>query len=247
MNTLSSSNRTALILIVLTISIAGFAYAIPAVPVTYEESYQVDVPYDEQEEYTVQVPYTEQEAYYVQVPYTTMEDQQQILVNEEDYTLEGGYYRYRSRFISLGKDVEFYISASNTVNLYVFTSAQYSTYVDGSSISSAPNEKELLEVSQGTLGYHVSATDTYYFCTYNLHSGFLGFGKESVGLYSTKITAYWQEEVTDYRTETRYRDVTKERTETRYRTVSKVRTETHTRDVTIRVTLLEYLSGNYIP
>lgn len=223
MKILSSSNRTALILIVIILLGAGIAYAIPVVPVTYEESYQVDVPYDEQE------------AYQIQVPYETMEDKQQILVDEADYTLEGGYYRYYPRSLSIGKDVEFYISASNTVNLYIFTSAQYSTHVDGGSISSAPNEKELLDVSRGTLGYHVSATDTYYFCIYNHHSGFFGIGKESVGLYSIEITAYWQEEVINHRTETRYR------------TVSKIRTETHTRDVTIRVTILEYLSGNYLP
>jgi len=222
---MSHKNRTALIFIIIALGGAGFAVAIPAFPVTYEESYRVDVPYEEQEEYTVQVPYTVQEPYYVQVPYTTMEDKQETLVTDDDRTLEGGYYRYWYRYIPVGRDVEFYISASDTVNLYIFTSSQYASFADGGSITSAPNEKQALEVSEGTLGYHISASDTYYFCIYNLHSGFLGFGKESVGVYTTLVTAFWQEEVTHYRTETRYKEVTKYRDETRYRTVSKIRTD----------------------
>jgi len=214
-----STNRNSLIIIA--IAVAVFAFAIPAFPVTFEESYQVDVPYDELEEYTVQIPYT------------TLENKQQILVNEEDRTLEGGDARYLVLDLSVGKDIEFHFRASNTVNLYIFTSEQYSPRIEGGYLIVAPNEKELLEVSQGTLGYRVSATDTYYFCIYNYHSGLSGTEEESVGLYSTKVTAYWQEEVTE------------QRTETRYRTVSKTRTETHTKDVTKRVTLLEFLSGSY--
>lgn len=229
----------------LTISIAGFAYAIPAVPVTYEESYQVDVPYDEQEEYTVQVPYTVQEPYYVQVPFTTMEDRQQTLGSRSDYTLEGGHYFYWYPNLDVGRDVVFRVSSSDTLNLYIFTASQYQNFQDTG--SKTPNEKQLIDTTYGNLGYHVSSPGVYYFCVLNPHDGFLGIGKKDVGVYSASVEAFWQEEVTDYRTETRYREVTTNREETRYRTVSNVRTETHTRDVSIRVTLLEYLSGNYLP
>ena len=205
----------------LSISIVGFAYAIPVVPVTYEESYKVDVPYDEQEEYIVQVPYT------------TMENKQQTLGATSDKTIEGGYYTYWSPNIPVGRDVEFSVSASDTIYLYIFTVSQYNNYRDTG--SKTPNEKQSVEMASGKIGYHVSATGTYYFCVYNPHDGFLGFGEKSVGVYSASIEAFWQEEVT------------KNRAETRYRTVSKVRTETHIRDVTIRVTILEYLSGNYTP
>jgi len=215
-----NTNRSSLILIVIAVAGAGFAFTLPVFPVTYEKSYQVDVPYDELEEYTVQIPYT------------TMENKQQILINEEDRTLEGGNAKYLILDLSVGKDIEFYFRASNTVNLYIFTSQQYPRVGEGYLVV-APNEKELLDVSQGTLGYRVSATDTYYFVIYNIHGGLLNLGKESVGLYSTKITAYWQEEVT------------KQRTETRYRTISKSRTETHISDVTRRVTLIGLLSGSY--
>lgn len=243
MKTLSSSNRTALILIVITIAGAGFAYAIPVFPVTYQESYQVEVPYDEQEEYTVQVPYIEQESYTVQVPYTTMEDKQSTIGSTSDTTIEGGYYLYWSSYLLVGRDVEFSVSASDTVFLYIFTASQYANYQETG--SETPNEKESPEMSSGKIGFHVSSTGTYYLCVYNPHDGFLGIGKKNVGIYSVSIVAYWQEEVTKQRAETRYRDVTKQRTETRYRTVSKIRTETHTRGITIRVTLLELLSGSY--
>ena len=161
-----------------------------------------------------------------------MENKQRILINEEDQTLEGGHAKYLVLDLSVGQDIEFHFRASNTVNLYIFTSEQYSPRVKGGYLIVAPNEKELLEVSQGTLGYRVSATDTYYFVIYNIHSG-LSLGEESVGLYSIKVTAYVQEEVT------------KQRTETRYRTVSTIRTETHTREVTVRATLIGLLSGSY--
>ena len=162
-----------------------------------------------------------------------MENIQKILISEEDRTLKGGNTKYLVLDLSVGKDIEFQFRASNTVNLYIFTSEQYSTHVEGGYIIVAPNEKELLEVIQGTLGYRVSATDTYYFCIYNIHSGLSSLAEESVGLYSTTVTAYWQEEVTG------------QRTETRYRTMSKIRTETHVRDVSKKVTFLELVTGSY--
>jgi len=216
---MSSSNRTALILILITLAGAGFAYAIPAFPVTYPESYQVQVPYEEQESYTVQVPYT------------TMEDKQSTIGSTSDVTLEGGYYLHWDSYLPVGRDVEFSVSASDTVILYIFTASQYANYREyGSTI---PSEKESPEMSSGKIGFHVSFTGTYYLCIYNPHDGFLGIGKKNVGIYSASIVAYWQEEVT------------KQRAETRYRTVTKTRMETHTRDVTIRVTLFELLSGSY--
>lgn len=210
------SKRNAIILILLLAGGAGFAYAIPAFPLTYEESYEVEVPYDEQEAYTVQVPYS------------TMEDKQQTLGSTSDRTIEGGYSIYWDPVVHLGRDIEFSVSASDTVFLYIFSASQYANYRDTG--SKTPNEKESLEISSGKIGYHVSSTGTYYFCVYNPHDGFLGIGAKSVGVYSSSVVAFWQEEVTKYRTETRYQ------------TVTKTRMETHTREVTIRVTLFELLS-----
>lgn len=194
-------------MIIIVVAGAGFAIVIPAFPVTYEESY------DEQEPYTVQVPYT------------TMEDQQQTIGSTSDRTLEGGRYIYWNSYLSLGRDVEFSVSASDTVYLYIFTASQYANYLETG--SKTPNEKQSLEMSSGKIGHHISSTGTYYFCILNPHDGFLGFGDKNVGIYSATIEAYWQEEVTLHRTETRYRTVTK------------------TREVTTRVTLFEMLSGSY--
>ena len=154
-----------------------------------------------------------------------MEDKQQTIGSSSDRTLEGGYYIYWDSYLPVGRDVELLVSASDTVFLYIFTSSQYNNFKDTG--SKTPNEKASPEISSGKIGYHVSSTGTYYFCVYNPHDGFLGFGDKSVGIYSASIEAYWQEEVTKQQTETRYRTVTK------------------TREVTTRVTLLELLSGSY--
>ena len=208
------------IIIIIILGGAGvFSIAVPAIPVSYQESYEVSVPYDEQEPYTVQVPYQ------------TMESKQQSLGSTSDRTLEGGYYIYWSPSISVGRDIEFSVSASDTVHLFVFTPTQYTKFTDTG--AQTPNEKQLLEISSGKLGYHVSTYGTYYFVIYNPHDGFLGIGKKNVGIYSASIQAYWQEEVTKYRTETKYRTITKYRTETHYRTLEK------------RVTLLDAITGSY--
>jgi len=211
--------NVAIVVIILFLAVGVFAFTVRVFPVSYQESYQVDVPYDEQQAYTVQVPYT------------TVEDRQGTIGSTSDYTLEGGYYTWWNDYIPLGRDIEFSVSASDTVNLYVFTSTQFTNLQEMGSWT--PNEKQLLDVSNGKLGYHVSSSGTYYFVIRNPHSGIFGIGKKNVGIYSALIKAYWQEEVTKYRSETRYRTVTKYRTETHYRTID------------LRVTLWELITGSY--
>lgn len=235
----SQLKRNIIILLLIVLAGAGFAFFVPVFPLTYEESYQVEVPYDEQVEYTVEVPYTVQESYYVQIPYSTVEDMESTLMIYEDFTLDDWCFWWPSIYIPRGRDIIFSVSASNTVDLCIMTSEQGSNFEETK--SRTPNEKELNDISNGNLGYHVSLSDDYCFLIFNPHWGW--WSKENVGIYSASITAYWQEEVTRYRTETKYQDVTKYRTETRYRTVEKYRTETHYRDVTIKVTLIEFLSN----
>jgi len=206
--------NVAIVVIILILAVGVFAFTVRIFPV----SYQVDVPYDEQQAYTVQVPYT------------TMEDKQGTIGHESDRTLEGGSYLYWNSHVPLGRDIEFSVSASDTVDLFVFTSTQFNSYKAG---KSTPSEKELKGVSSGKMGYHVSSSGTYYFVIKNPHSGFLGIGKKNVGIYSASIKSYWQEEVTKYRSETRYRTVTRYRTETHYRTID------------LRVTLWELITGSY--
>ena len=185
------------LIIILAILTFGFAYAIPIIPVTYTESYEVEV------------------------PYSSLESKQKTLGQTSDRTLEGGYYLHWSSYVSVGNDIEFSVSASDTVYLIIFSSSQYTNYLNTGNID--PNEKESLEISSGKIGYHVSSSGEYYFCLLNPHDGFLGIGDKSVGIYSAKIISYWQEEV------------------------SKTRLETHTREISEKVTILEYLSGDNVP
>ena len=194
-------------------------FAVPIIPFSYVEAYNVTVPYYEQEPYTVKFSYT------------ITSNKTEPIGSNSNFTIEGGHYVYWDPYVPLGRDVRFIISASDTVNLYIFNSSQFSNYMNTS--SAKPNEKELLEVSRGKIEYHVSSADTYYFVIYNLHSGFLGFEKKNVGIYSGLITAKWEEKVTKYRTETRYRNVT------RYRT------ETHNSTITVKVTSWELITGSY--
>lgn len=165
-------------------------------------------------------PDSYQEPYVVQVPYTSMANRELELGSTSDYTLQANSYYYWGTTIPLGRDVEFSISASDTVNLYVFTETQFNSYKAG---QSTPNEKSLIGLSSGKLGYHIASTGTYYFVIYNPHTGFLGIGAKSVGIYSALVKAYWQEEVTLYRDETRYKTIS------------------------LTVTLWQLLTGSYKP
>ena len=76
-----SSSRTGSILVVVLIVGAVFAYAIPVIPVTYEESYQV------------------------QVPYTWIDEKEETIGSVNDRTVEGGYYIYWNSYIHVRRDV----------------------------------------------------------------------------------------------------------------------------------------------
>lgn len=140
----------------------------------------------------------------IQEPYTSMENMEAIIGSTSDRTIEGGYYITWTINIPVGRDIEFSAHASDTVDLYVFSVSQYNNYQDGGGgIRDADNEKDLIDVERGTLGYHVSASGNYHFCIYNPHDGFFGIGKQNVGIYTASITSYWTEEVTKYRTVTK--------------------------------------------
>jgi hypothetical protein len=159
--------------------------------------------------YQVQVPYQTTED--VQVPYQETAPQSSILFTLASYTLQPNYYLHPSAQISSGKDVSVSWSADDTVNIKAFNSDQYNLYA-----ANTGNPQPIVSrdnVASGTLGFHVSATDTYYFVIFNPHNGFFGLGSHNVGIFSAGGTATWQETVTKYRTETH--TVTKWRTDTK--------------------------------
>jgi len=166
-NSSESSHKRRNMAIIVVLLVMAFVFAVPIFPASYQE------------------------------PYASLENKQETIGSTSDHTLEGGYYLYWSKYIPIGIDIELSVSATDTVDLYFFTSVQFDDYKEG---RSTPSEKQLLGVSSGKLGYHVSSSGTYYFVIKNPHSGLFGIGKTNVGIYSASVEAYWQEEVTKYRT-----------------------------------------------
>ena len=198
--------------------IGVFLVSVPVIPFSYVEAQNVTI------------PYYEQESYMVEFPYTVTYDRNEPIGQVSNFTLGVGKFAYWDPYIPSGRSIEFYISASDNVNLYIFNSSQYENFRNTSICK--PNEKALLNVSGGKIEYNVTSSKTYYFIIHYLHSGSSGT-EENVYIRRALIMANWQETETKYRTETRYRNITKYRTETQHRTV------------TVRVTLWKLLTDSY--
>ena len=133
----------------------------------------------------------------VPFPYRTLENREKLIVSVNDKTLPAGCALVSSpEYLFVGDDIEFSVSASDTVALFVFTETQYANFNNTGSYTF--NEKQLLDVINGKLGYHVSSVETYYFVVYNRQTGFLGIDAKSVDIYSVSIKEFWQEEITKY-------------------------------------------------
>jgi hypothetical protein len=168
------------------------------------------VPYS----YQIEVPYQTTESR--QVPYQEIQTMSSTVFTLSSYTLRPGHYVYIPSQISAGKDVSISWSADDTVSVMVFSSDQFKVYQNNP--SNAVPIVSRSNVASGTLGFRVSATDTYYLVLYNPHTGFLGIGAHNVGIYNVNGTATWHEIVTKYRTETV--TVTKWSTETKQVNIS---------------------------
>jgi hypothetical protein len=118
------------------------------------------------------------------------------LTSITDFTLEPNRYTYQSAYIPAGRDVEYSVRVSDTVDTYIFTSAEFSNYQAGRSALSVAERKG---ISETRYGFHTSISDTYYFVIYNLHKGFLGIGAKNVGIYSVTSNATW----------TKFKEITK--------------------------------------
>jgi len=142
-------------------------------------------------------------------------------MSESPPPLKGGYYYNWGFPIPIWREIEFKVSASDTVKLIIFTDSQMDNYEDTGITD--PNMGESIEMSSGNLiSWTSSIVGTYWFVIENAHG-------HDVDIYDTSIT-------------TTYRDQeTTTKTEIRYRTVPKFRRETHTRELTEKVTLFELL------
>jgi hypothetical protein len=90
-----------------------------------------------------------------------------------DQTIQQGFYVDASSPLSAGQNVSVSWSASNTVEVYVFNSTQYSTYAKSGDASSPVATQNL---PSGTFGFQVPATGTYYLVVYNENTEVFGAG-----------------------------------------------------------------------
>ena len=97
-------------------------------------------------------------------------------------------YTYASAQLQTSWTVAVSYSASDTVNVYVFDSTQYSAFV--SSGTTSPNiYGQGNAPASGTFGITASLSDTYYLVFTNPHNGVDCLGSHNVGIYSGIGTA----------------------------------------------------------
>jgi hypothetical protein len=72
-------------------------------------------------------------------PYRIVENKENLLVSFNDGTLTAGYTYVWLKYLYLGHDIEFSVSANDTVTLLVFTDIQYDNFNNTGSYTS--NEK----------------------------------------------------------------------------------------------------------
>lgn len=135
-----------------------------------------------------------------QVPVSQSTTATASIWNENDISLKPNYYDYYAVPLSVGTDVEVSWEASGTLNVYVFTSAQYSTYSSSSGGTTSPNVASASAASS-SLTFHISGTDTYYLVLENPNNGFFGLGSSNVG-YTTSGSETYPTTTTTYITQT---------------------------------------------
>ncbi len=161
--------------IVVVIITAGF---VVSVPVTTLVPVQVLIPHTET------VTYTTSSTTVVPVNQQTTATASVFFIGQT--TLQPNYYTSASASLTAGSDVGATYSADDTVDVYVFSSSEYSQYL--SSGTTSPNIAEQTGVASGTVGFHVSFADTYYLVLHNPHTGFLGIGGHNIGVVLLALT-----------------------------------------------------------
>jgi len=138
--------------------------------------------------------------YTTAVPIQQSNTQTKQVYNLASTTIPANQYVYQSAQLTTGMDVQVTWSAANTLNLYVFSSTQYAAYA--SSGTTSPNIANMQSSQSGSLSFHVSGSDTYYFVIFNPHNGLFGIGSQPVGLFSATGTATFQGTTTTLVTQT---------------------------------------------
>ncbi len=144
--------------------------------------------------FIVKFPVATQVPYQVQVPYEATETKTQNLDHRESYQIQSGHLAYSNFDLEAGKSLVVTWQVDNTVSVYITTPSQFdSAKLLGIPTSSLSREQM---TGSGTLSYQIPSAGTYYV----IISPYMS----DVNVASYKSDLQWQEQVTKYRSETRY-------------------------------------------
>ena len=148
----------------------------------------------------IEVPYT------VQVPYQTVENKEKI-VHSVSGTISGGYFFAlppNGIYLNSGKTLKLSWSADGYLSAYILTETQFKDFkIDGI----ASNYEAKGYAREGIISTRIRHNDRYYAVVSNSP-----IFASPIKLYEAKAILIWQETVTKYENETRYRTeyITKE-------------------------------------
>jgi hypothetical protein len=114
---------------------------------------------------------------------TTVEVQ---VMNLSSIFLDCDHWLFQETSLVVGNSVNATYSASGALDMFVFTKAQYSTYVSSGGNTTSPNAGEILQQPSGTIDFSPAVTGNYYFVFKNppVQGGCQGVS--SVGLYRAR-------------------------------------------------------------
>ena len=153
-------------------------------------------------------PYTAVETTQIAYPVTSITTSLQTSIqtvqaqpyNINAYTLNCNTYTYLSSQLSQGWNLVVSYSAGDTITVYLFNSAQFTSFQKGNNPTPVASQSGQ---TTGQLGYIVPLTDTYYLVfDNNLHNGLLCVGGEKVTINSGTGTVTYTTNVVTTQTQT---------------------------------------------
>jgi len=124
------------------------------------------------------------------------------LPNSPAITITPNQYVYQDFALTAGMDVQVWWIANNTLDAYVFNSAENAVYAESNATTTSPNIASSPASQDGSLSFHVSVNDLYFLAFFNPHNGSLGLSSHSVGLMNATGMATFQTTSTTLVTQT---------------------------------------------
>jgi hypothetical protein len=123
-------------------------------------------------------------------------------VNNPTIPITPNEYVYEDNALTAGMDVQVSWVANNTVDAYVFNTAENAAYADSNATTTSPNIASSPNSRDGSLSFHVSVNDTYYLAFFNPHNGSLGLASHNVAIFNATGIATFQVTTTTLITQT---------------------------------------------